>query len=71
MTEFPNKKMQVYDLEERTAKFAEEINETKYWFRILTKAVNEIQEETRKLWKEAQELNLIFQKIINSLNKKV
>jgi len=47
-----------------------EANETKYWLRILAKAVPELKEKIRKLWQEAQELNLIFQKIANSLNKK-
>ena len=47
-----------------------EINETKYWFRVLTKIDSGLKDKTRKLWQEAQELNLIFQKIVNSLNKK-
>ena len=47
-----------------------EVNETKYWFRMLTKTNPELKNSTRKLWKEAQELNLIFQKIVNSLNRK-
>ena len=37
---------------------------------MLTKTNPELKDKTRKLWKEAQELNLIFQKIVNSLNKK-
>lgn len=44
MTEFQNNSK--YDLEERTAKFGEEI---------------------RELWKECQELTLIFGKITSSL----
>jgi four helix bundle protein len=47
-----------------------EANETKYWLRILTKTNSGLKNKTRKLWQEAQELNLIFQKIVNSLNKK-
>lgn len=47
-----------------------EVNETKYWLRILTKTNPELKDKARKLWQEAQELNLIFQKIVNSLNKK-
>jgi len=46
-----------------------EANETKYWFRMLSKTNPELKERARKLWQEAQELNLIFQKIVNSLNK--
>ena len=124
MTQFSSSKSNNYDLEERTAKFGEdvvdfiksikrnsindssirqliksatsvganyceannasskndfrnkiyickkEINETKYWLRILTRINPELKDITRKLWQEAQELNLIFQKIVNSLNKK-
>ncbi|MBU4256863.1 four helix bundle protein [Patescibacteria group bacterium] len=47
-----------------------EINETKYWLRMLTNTNSELKNQARKLWQEAQELNLIFQKIVNSLNKK-
>lgn len=47
-----------------------ETNETKYWLRILTKANPDLKDNARGLWQEAQELNLIFQKIVNSLNKK-
>ena len=46
-----------------------EIQETKYWLRILSKASPEIKEKAKKLWKEAQELTLIFGKITSSLNK--
>ena len=47
-----------------------EINETKYWFRMLVKTNPELKDNAKELWQEAQELNLIFQKIVNSLNKK-
>lgn len=46
-----------------------ECQETKHWFRMMAKASPEKKEEIRKLWKECQELTLIFQKIGNSLNK--
>lgn len=42
--------------------------ETKYWLRMLTKADENCQEECRRLWKEAQELTLIFSKIAKSSN---
>ena len=45
-----------------------ETNETKYWLRLLTKTDAKFRDTTKKLWQEAQELNLIFQKIVNSLN---
>ena len=47
-----------------------ETSETKYWLRMLSKTNSELKNQTRKLWQEAQELNLIFQKIVNSINKK-
>ena len=46
------------------------ISNFKYWLRMLTKACPEVKEETRKLWKEAQELTLIFAKITSTMDKK-
>jgi len=46
-----------------------ETNETKYWIRMINKTNPELKSNLRELWKEAQELNMIFQKIVNSLNK--
>ena len=40
--------------------------ETKYWLRMLSKAVDNVIRECRSLWKEAQELTLIFSKIAKS-----
>lgn len=40
-----------------------ECKETKYWLRLLAFSVPELKEECRILWREAQELNLIFSKI--------
>lgn len=40
-----------------------EAKETKYWLRMLMKAFEELKEECKILWKEAQELTLIFSKI--------
>ena len=44
-----------------------EIQETKHWLRMIKKYVPERGEEIDLLWKEAQELTLIFQKITSSL----
>jgi len=41
-----------------------ESKETKHWLRIIAVAVPELKDEARVLWKEAQELNLIFSSII-------
>lgn len=46
-----------------------EASETKYWLRILSNANPEFKEDGRKIWQEAHELNMIFQKIVNTLNK--
>lgn len=47
-----------------------EAQETKYWLRMLEKYFPEKQEEISKLWKETQELTMIFQKIVSSLRSK-
>lgn len=44
-----------------------ETQETKHWLRMIVSANPEIKEECRGLWQEAQELTLIFGKIISSL----
>lgn len=43
-----------------------ECQETKHWIRMISECVPEKKNEARKLWKECQELTLIFQKIITS-----
>jgi four helix bundle protein len=45
-----------------------EIQESKHWLHMISTACPERIEETRVLWKEAQELTLIFGKIISKLN---
>jgi four helix bundle protein len=47
-----------------------EAQETKHWFRMLNQCNPEKGDELRKLWQEAQELTMIFQKITNSLRNK-
>lgn len=43
-----------------------ESKETKYWLRLLAKTEEELREDCIHLWKEAQELTLIFSKIASS-----
>jgi len=43
-----------------------ETKETKYWLRIIAHTLPEQKDAARVLWKEAQELNLIFASIIRS-----
>jgi len=48
-----------------------EAQETKYWLRILSDCLNKNRKEkARELWKECQELTMIFQKIVNTIDKK-
>lgn len=46
-----------------------EIQETKYWLRMANEVEPSLKEKARSLWKEAQELTLIFSKIAGTLNK--
>ena len=47
-----------------------EAQETKHWLRMLAISNPEKNAEFQKLWKEAQELTMIFQKITSKLDKK-
>ena len=47
-----------------------EAKETKYWLQLIAKTNAEGIEISRQLWKEAQELTLIFSKIVLSLKNK-
>ncbi len=47
-----------------------EARETKYWLELIAKSNPERKEKCRELWKEAQELTLIFSKIIITINNK-
>jgi len=44
-----------------------EAQETKHWFRMLASCEPAKREELRKLWKETEELTLIFGKILSSM----
>lgn len=43
-----------------------ETKETKHWLRIIAHTVQQSKEQSRTLWREAQELNLIFASIIRN-----
>ncbi len=45
-----------------------EIQETKYWIKMMAESNPERKEELRRLWQEAHELTLIFGKISSTLN---
>jgi len=46
-----------------------EARESKHWLRMICVTNPELIEEAKKLWKEANELNLIFNAIVNKLKK--
>jgi len=46
-----------------------ETQETKHWLRMLARCYPNKKNEIKILWKECQELTLIFQKITSSLKK--
>lgn len=48
-----------------------EAQETKYWLRILATLFPDRIDILRAMWKEAQELTLIFQRIITSAKLKL
>jgi len=47
-----------------------EARETKHWLRMIAIACPELREELTSLWREAKELNLIFNAIIRSKKQK-
>lgn len=47
-----------------------ECKETKYWLEIIARANEEHANQCRILWKEAQELTMVFSKIILTLENK-
>ena len=46
-----------------------ETKETKYWLRLIAHTFSQHRDEIKKLWKEAQELNLILAAIVRSSKK--
>ncbi len=44
-----------------------EAQETKHWLRMFVSCLPDKRDEIQKLWREAQELTMIFQKITSSL----
>ena len=58
------------DFEHKLGICRKESKESKHWLRMITKAVPGLKNEARKLWQEANELNLIFNTIVNKSRKK-
>ena len=57
------------DFRHKIAICRKESRETKYWLRIIAKAVPEVKEDARVLWQEAKELHLILSKIYRTASK--
>ena len=53
------------DFEHKLGICKKESRETKHWLRMITKAIPEVGDQARKIWREANELNLIFVSIVN------
>ena len=58
------------DFEHKLGICKKESKESKHWLRMVARAVLELSNEARVLWREANELNLIFVTIVkNSRNR--
>jgi four helix bundle protein len=58
------------DFQNKISICKKETNETKYWLRMISREFPEEKEKARILWKEANELMLIFSKILINSKKK-
>jgi four helix bundle protein len=56
-----------FDFKHKIGIVKKECRETKHFLRMINVAVPDLQVETRLLWQEAKELNLIFNKIYRSI----
>lgn len=57
------------DFQHKIAIAKKESKETKHWLRMISTACPSLREDTEILWKESQELTLIFSSIINNSKK--
>lgn len=53
------------DFEHKMGICKKESKETKHWLRMISKTTPELKDDARKLWRESNELNLIFSSIVN------
>lgn len=58
------------DFEHKLGICKKESKESKHWLRMIAKAVPELKDEAKRLWKEANELNLIFTSIVKKSKQK-
>lgn len=59
------------DFEHKMGICKKEAKESTHWLRMVAKAVPELKDKARPLWKEANELKLIFIAIINKSKSKI
>jgi four helix bundle protein len=57
------------DFRHKIALCRKESRETKYWFRMIARADAASKQAARPLWQEANELHLIFSKVLRSCDK--
>jgi four helix bundle protein len=57
------------DFQNKISICKKESQETKHWLRMISNCCPEKKDELKTLWREAQELTMIFQKITSSLRK--
>ena len=58
------------DFEHKIGICKKESKESKFWLRMIAKAVPDLRGESKELWKESSELNLIFSSIVIKSRKK-
>jgi len=58
------------DFEHKLGICKKESKESKHWLRMISMAVSELRDKARILWKESNELNLIFSAIVNKSRAK-
>ncbi|MBI5892607.1 MAG: four helix bundle protein [Deltaproteobacteria bacterium] len=58
------------DFEHKLGICKKESKETKHWLRMISVSVPELKDDARILWREANELNLIFSSIVNKSRQK-
>lgn len=59
------------DFEHKMGICRKESKESRYWLRIIANAVPNLKDESRTLWQEANELNLIFSAIVRKSKNKI
>ena len=58
------------DFEHKLGICKKESRESKHWLRMIAKAIPEEKDKAKELWKESNELNLIFISIVNKSRQK-